>query len=149
MRFETLQAAGSGLRGPERRVIAVLRAGFAGRAALEALNAELREALGSARTESCLAGFAEMREIFRRHGWHAPVILPEDAQGWSEDELSLARFVLAASEQQREVALAEASFLVSPLGLMPLLEAGVRAGLPLLCEECRARLALQGPTGRV
>ncbi|GGB00612.1 hypothetical protein GCM10011324_08610 [Allosediminivita pacifica] len=136
------------MRGPERRVIAVLRAGVAGGTALEALKQDLGEALGAGRAAACLAGFAGMRDIIRRHGWHVPVVLPEDAQGWSEDELSLARFVLAASEQQRDVALAEASFLVSPMGLLPLLEAGMQAGLPLLCEECRARLALQGPMGR-
>ena len=54
--------------------------------------------------------------------------------------MTVARFVMAATEQRREVALAEASFLVSPVALLPLLTAATRFGLPLLCAECRMRV---------
>jgi hypothetical protein len=128
------------LRRPERRVIALLRAFRAGDAALAALRSGLGEILGPVRAASCLDGTADLMALLDRHGWHRLTVLPETAEGWSEDELAVARFVMAATEQRREVALAEASFLVSPAALLPMLTAASRLGLPLLCEECRARV---------
>ena len=139
MRPDHLIAAGA-LRGPERRVIDCLRAFASGPEAQEAFWNTLCANIGAARARGCLMAFEVMQDILRRHGWHPPMVLPPTAEGFSEDEMALARFTLAATEQRREVALEEASFLVTPLGLLPLLDAAARFGLPLLCEDCKARL---------
>ncbi|MBN9885950.1 hypothetical protein I6N89_01480 [Pelagibaca abyssi] len=104
------------------------------------LEAALADVLGTARARYCVGGFEQLMALLHRHGWHAPLILPADAQGVSDDERSLARFVLLASEQDRDLALAEATMLVTPQAILPLVAAGERMGLPLLCEECRERL---------
>ncbi|SDY58743.1 hypothetical protein [Citreimonas salinaria] len=128
------------MRRPERRVIAVLRAWAAGPAMLDVLWDELCGTIGESRARSCLIAFFELRSLLDHHAWRMPVLLQEGAEGYSEDELAIARFVMAAAEQRREVALAEAEFLVSPLAFLPLLQAAARFGLPLLCEDCRARV---------
>lgn len=138
MRHDAIEAGH--LRGPERRIIGLLRAWAVGPPAQAAAWQELCALLGPARASDCLNGFEAMHALLHKHGWRGLTILAVGAEGWSEDELAVARFVLAATEQQREVALAEAGFLVSPAALLPLLAAATRCGLPLLCAECRARI---------
>ena len=140
MRHMTFDESGHGLRGPERRLIGMLRLWAEGPDEQVAVWNDLCASLGAARARGCLKGFEDMLELMRKHGWHRPVILPVGAQGYSEDETAIARFVMAATEQRREVALAEASFLVAPQAMLPLMHAAARAGLPLLCEDCRARV---------
>ncbi|MCC1491264.1 hypothetical protein [Cognatishimia sp. F0-27] len=140
MHQTSITATASSLRGPERRVIALLRAWHAGEAHQAAAWKDLCKSLGVARARGCLRAFEEMLALMDRHGWRCLTILPETAEGWSEDELSVARFVMAATEQQRDVALSEAAFLVRPSALLPLLTTASRFGLPLLCEDCRARV---------
>uniref|UniRef100_A0A2A3JNY4 Uncharacterized protein n=1 Tax=Alloyangia mangrovi TaxID=1779329 RepID=A0A2A3JNY4_9RHOB len=100
----------------------------------------MRDVLGFTRARACLRAFGDFADILTRHGWHGPLILPLDAQGISDDERAIARFVLTATEQDRELALAEATMLVLPAHILTLTNAAERVGLPLLCEECRARL---------
>jgi hypothetical protein len=135
------------LRQPEHRVVEVFRAWHAGSAARDRLWDTLCEAVGDQRARSCLLAFFDLRSLFDHHAWRMPVLLDPDAAGYSEDEVSIARFVMAATQQRREVALTEASFLVSPVALLPALDAATRFGLPLLCEECRLRV-FGGPDGR-
>ena len=78
--------------------------------------------------------------LMRLHAWHPPLILRPGAEGVSDDERNLARFVLLSAEQDREAALVEAMAIVVPQAILPLVAAGERVGLPLLCEECRDRL---------
>ncbi len=107
----------------------------------ETILADLRGSLGSSRARACLQAFEQMLALLTKHGWHSVVILRPTAPRYSADELSITRFVMAATEQRRDVAMTEASFLVSPDALLPLLCAGARVGLPLLCEECRSRIS--------
>ncbi|MCL3881533.1 hypothetical protein [Marivita sp. GX14005] len=113
----------------------MLRAWPTGPDAQVAVWNDLCVAIGHPRARACLQAFEQMLSLLKAHGWHAPLILAPDARGYSEDELSLARFVLAAAEQRREVALAEASFLVSPQVLLPFLCAASRVGLPLMSAK--------------
>ncbi|MGJ8603076.1 MAG: hypothetical protein ACSHXH_03045 [Marivita sp.] len=128
------------LRAPEKRVIALLRAWESGPEAQNRMWDDLCHSMGQARARACLQAFEQMLRLLRLHGWQALTILTEDTQGVSPDEASLARFVMAATEQNRDRALAEAGMLVSPTALLPLLCSASRFGLPILCEECRARL---------
>lgn len=136
MRHELFETLGPAMRAPEWRVVQMLRR----RNDLTRVEAALAEVLGAARARYCLDGFLQLMALLQRHGWHAPLILPADARGVSDDERSLARFVLLATEQDRDLALAEATMLVTPQAILPLVAAGERMGLPLLCEECRERL---------
>ena len=140
MQHMTFSKEEQGLRGLELRLIEILRFWDSGPEARETLWCTLSRHLGTVRANSCLEGFCDMMGLLRKHGWHTPTILPVSAQGYSEDELAIARFVMAATEQRRDVALQEASFLVSPQVLLPMLNAAMRTGLPLLCEECRSRV---------
>lgn len=133
------------LRGPERRVVQLLRGWQHGPDAQSALWNDLCRSMGAARARACLQAFEQMLSLLARYGWQALRILPVGTEGVSPDEASLARFIMAATEQRREVALAEAGFLVSPAGLLPLVCAASRFGLPLLCEDCRARLQAVPP----
>jgi len=81
-----------------------------------------------------------MLQLLAKHSWRPLTIMPMGTKGMTPDEAALARFVMASTEQRRDTALAEARFLVSPSALLPLLCAASRFGLPLLCEECRARI---------
>ncbi|SDG66874.1 hypothetical protein [Alloyangia pacifica] len=126
------------LRPAEMRVVQLLRLWRADDEAGAQLL--LRDALGFTRARSCLRAFGDLAELLTRHGWHGPLILPQEAQGISDDERAIARFVLTATEQDRELALAEATMLVTPAHILTLTNAAERVGLPLLCEECRARL---------
>lgn len=134
------------LRGPERRVVAILRAWDCGPAAQSDIWSSLCRSIGQARARSCLQAFEQLRRLIRKHGWKTLHILAPETPEVSADEADLARFVMAATEQDRDIALAQATFLVSPTGLLPLLCAASRFGLPLLCEECRARIL--GATGQ-
>ncbi|MCR8548792.1 hypothetical protein M4578_13220 [Salipiger sp. P9] len=136
MRHAYVEATGPAMRVPEWRVVQMLRQ----HERPDRLEAALADVLGPARARYCLDGFARLLALLRQHGWHAPLILPPGAQGVSDDERSLARFVLLAAEQDRDLALAEAATLVTPQAILPLVAAGERMGLPLLCEECRDRL---------
>ncbi|MFW2545458.1 hypothetical protein ACN2XU_22750 [Primorskyibacter sp. 2E107] len=140
MRYSDIEKSDTGLRGPEQRLIAMLRLWSQGPKEQDAAWRDLARRLGARRARACLKGFEDMLDLLHKHGWHVPMVLSPEATGYSEDELALARFVMAATEQRREVALAEASFLVSPAALLPLMTAASRAGLPLLCEECRSRV---------
>ncbi|WP_439121905.1 hypothetical protein [Marivita sp.] len=133
------------LRGPEKRVIALLRAWKSGPDAQRDLWDELQGSMGPARTQSCIQAFEQMLRLLGTHGWHRLAVLSVGTNGVSSDEALVARFVMAATEQRRETALAEAGFLVSPAGLLPLLCAATRVGLPLLCEECRSRILPKSP----
>ena len=128
------------LRGAEKRVIAMLRAWHTGEDAQSELWMDLVASLGETRALSCVKAFEQMLGLLAKHGLRALTILPDETKGISADEAALARFVMAATEQRRESALAEAVFIVSPAGLLPLLCAASRFGLPLLCEECRSRV---------
>ncbi|MCR9109750.1 hypothetical protein [Marivita sp. XM-24bin2] len=128
------------LRGAERRVVAILRAWTAGPDAQIAIWEDLSGSLGEARARSCLQAFEQMLGLFKKHSWNALTIMPVGIKGLSQDEAAIARFVMAATEQRRETALAEASFIVSATALLPILCAASRFGLPLLCEECRTRI---------
>lgn len=133
------------LRGPEKRVISLLRAWQAGAEAQSDIWDDLHASLGETRARSCLQGFEHMLQLLRTHGWQQLSVLPIGTKGASSDEAAIARFVMAATEQRREAALAEAGFLISPAGLLPLLCAASRVGLPLLCEECRSRILPKVP----
>lgn len=128
------------LRGAEKRVIAVLRAWHGGDHAQNDIQADLIASLGEARATSCITAFQQMLDLLAKHGLTSLTIMPVDTKGISQDEAALARFVMAATEQRRDSALAEAVFLVAPAGLLPLLCVASRFGLPLLCEECRSRI---------
>jgi len=128
------------LRGPETRVISLLRAWRSGPDAQADMWSDLCRSMGPARARACLQAFEQMLKLLNKHGWQALAIMPMDTKGMSSDEASIARFVMAATEQDRETALAEATFLVSHTALLPLLCAASRFGLPLLCEDCRARI---------
>ena len=144
MRYSDIRQSDSGLRGPEKRLVAMLRLWAEGPEAQEAVWRDLCKRLGAPRARACLQGFEVLLGLLKKHGWHAPLVLGPGATGYSEDELAIARFVMAATEQKREVALAEASFLVSPAAMLPLMTAATRVGLPLLCEDCRARVMGRG-----
>lgn len=127
------------LHGIEGRVIAMLRAWQEGAAAQADICTDLTDTLGPRRAAICLAGFEQVLALLQAHGYAAPKILSPHADEVSPDEVALARFVRAATEQRREEALADALFLVGPCGLLPFLGAAARFGLPLLCETCRLR----------
>lgn len=128
------------LRGPEKRVIAILRAWQNSPQQQAEIWDDLCRSMGEPRARACLQAFEQMQTLIARHGWQALTILPPDTKGISADEAAVARFVMAATEQDRDAALAEAGFLVSAAALLPLLCAASRFGLPLLCEDCRARV---------
>ncbi|WP_292288976.1 hypothetical protein [Marivita sp.] len=128
------------LRGPEKRVVAILRAWQHGPDAQADIWDDLCRSMGDPRARACLQAFEQMQSLLDRHGWQALTILSPETKGISSDEASVARFVMSATEQDRDTALAEAGFLVSPAALLPLLCAASRFGLPLLCEDCRERV---------
>lgn len=128
------------LRLVERRILHVLRALQAGPAATGAIRDELEPTLGGARTARLLDAFSEFLGLVARHAWVAPVILPPASRGYAQDELTLVKIILDATEQRREQAWVEASFVVSAAALLPLLGCAERGGLILLCEECRMRV---------
>ncbi|WP_226622350.1 hypothetical protein [Alloyangia pacifica] len=125
------------LRPAEARVVRLLRLWRDNDEATAQL--ELRDALGFTPARACLRALGDLADLLTRHGWHGPLILPVAAQSTSDDERAIARFVLTATEQDRELALAEATMLVLPAHILTLANAAERVGLPLLCEECRAR----------
>ncbi len=126
------------LRPAEARVVRLLRLWRENDEATAQL--ELRDALGFTRARACLRALGDFADLLTTHGWHAPLILPPGATGLSDDERAIASFVLTATEQDRDLALAEATMLVTPIHSLTLTNAAERLGLPLLCEECRARL---------
>jgi hypothetical protein len=128
------------LRSAEIRVIALLRAWNTNLDAQTEMWDDLKTSMGEARARSCLQAFEQMLQLLAKHGWCPLTIMPMETKGMSPDEAALARFVMASTEQRRDAALAEAGFLVVPNALLPLLCAASRFGLPLLCEECRARI---------
>ena len=136
MKHEKFDPAEPGLRGPEWRAAKLLRKSHDP----DGLRADLLPILGSARTGYCIGGMTELLILLRRHSWHMPLFLRPGATSVSEDERSLARFILLCAEQQRDEAMAEAMMMVTPQAIVPLVSAGERMGLPLLCEDCRKRL---------
>ncbi|SNR37985.1 hypothetical protein [Puniceibacterium sediminis] len=130
----------SDLRLAEARLVAMLRLWGEGAAGQEQVWNGLCAVLGSNRARNCLSAFEDVLRLLRRHGWRALTVLPSEVTRLSEDEAVFARFVLTATEQDRDTAYLDASFLVSPAGILPLILAASRAGLPLLCEESRCRL---------
>lgn len=140
MRHTPILLPDKDLRGPEKRVIALLRAWRSDPGAQTDLWNDLSRSMGPPRARACLQAFEHMLDLLAQHGWHAMTILSPGTKGISSDEASVTRFVMAATEQDRDTALAEAGLLVSPAGMLPLLCAASRFGLPLLCEDCRARV---------
>ncbi|MBU2959724.1 hypothetical protein KO516_02565 [Citreicella sp. C3M06] len=136
MRHEYFERSGVALRPPEWRIVRMLRT----RDDIAAIETELAANIGDARAEQAIDGFLQVLALLEQHGWHAPLILRPGARSVSDDELNLARFVLHCAEQDRDTAMAEAMMLVAPQAILPLVAAGTRLGLPLLCEECRDRL---------
>ncbi len=130
----------SDLRLAEARLVAMLRLWHDGEAGREELCKVLCTVLGDVRAQGCLAAFEDVLELLRRHGWRALSILPSEVARLSEDEVAFARFVLTATEQDRDAACLSASFLVRPGAILSLVLAASRLGLPLLCEESRCRL---------
>lgn len=128
------------LRSAEKRVISLLRAWNTGAEAQQDMWEDLATSMGDLRAKSCMQAFEQMLGLLNLHGWQKLAIMPIGTKGVSPDEAALARFVMASTEQRREAALAEAEFFVSPAGLLPLLCAASKFGLPLLCEECRSRI---------
>ncbi|KAA8606184.1 hypothetical protein AL036_15650 [Salipiger aestuarii] len=105
----------------------------------DALWHDLSRRIGPTRADQALAGFSRFMNLLRTYGWHTPLTLCPGARSVSEDERALARFVLHCAEQDHDSATAEAMMLVAPQAILPLVAAGERLGLPLLCEECRER----------
>ncbi|MDO6584221.1 hypothetical protein Q4543_01705 [Salipiger sp. 1_MG-2023] len=136
MRHEHFERSGVALRPPEWRIVRMLRT----RDDIGPIEAELAANIGDARAAQAIDGFLQVLAMLGQHGWNAPLILRPGARSVSDDELNLARFVLHCAEQDRDTATAEAMMLVAPQAILPLVEAGTRLGLPLLCEECRDRL---------
>ncbi|WP_299787177.1 hypothetical protein [uncultured Marivita sp.] len=133
------------LRAPEQRVVTMLRAWQNGEAAQAEVWTSLCRSMSTGRARSCLQAFEHMLMLLRKHGWKPLSIHPADHAQASADEADLARFVMAATEQERDLALAQATFLVSGSAILPLLCAASRFGLPLLCEECRLRVLSPPP----
>lgn len=129
------------LRGPERRLVELLRLWTAGREGMGAAWSALAADLGPARARACLTGLEDVLAILRRAAWTAPGIAAPGDVGLTADEEFLAGMVMAAAEQRREAALERALFVVRPEAILPLVLAASRLGLPLVCAECRARLA--------
>lgn len=148
MQHTAIYLPASNLSDPEWRIVQLLRAWKSAPDSQNAVWNDLCLTLGTARARSCLQAFEQMLALLHKHGWQTFRILPDGADGISPDELSLARFVMAATKQDRDTALAEATFLVSPNGLLPLVCAASRFGLPLLCEEYRKRLRAVTPVSR-
>ncbi|WP_340688920.1 hypothetical protein [Salipiger thiooxidans] len=136
MRHEYFKTVGPALRVPEWRIVQMLRRQHEA----DRLEADLAGAIGLERARACVDGFAQLMALMRLHAWHPLLILRPGAEGVSDDERNLARFVLLSAEQDREAALVEAMAIVVPQAILPLVAAGERVGLPLLCEECRDRL---------
>lgn len=128
------------LRLAETRLVSMLRLWGEGAAGQEQVWNGLCTVLGSDRARNCLMAFEDVLRLLRRHGWRALTVLPSEVTRLSEDEAGFARFILTATEQDRDTACVDASFLVSPAGILPLILAASRLGLPLLCEESRCRL---------
>ncbi|MDU8912740.1 hypothetical protein [Aestuariicoccus sp. MJ-SS9] len=127
------------LRPVERAFVTMVRQWRAGADGQQIVWNDLAVRLGPARALETLL------QLIDTHGWRALDILDPDAPAFSADEADLARLVMMATEQDRESALAEACFVVRPAVLLQLLIAAERVGLPLLCADCRARVA--GQTG--
>ncbi len=130
----------SDLRLAEARLVAMLRLWNEGAQGQEQVWNGLCAILGSNRARSCLSAFEDVLRLLRRHGWRALSVLPSEVDRLSDDEAAFARFVLTATEQDRDGACLDASFLVRPEAMLPLVLAASRLGLPLLCEESRCRL---------
>ena len=99
-------------------------------------------ALGAPRARACLSAFEAFLGHLARSAWMPPALNMPGAETLTDDEDAICRIVTAASEGLREDAILHASFLVRPDVLLPLVHAAERTGLPLLCAECRARLAI-------
>ena len=138
MQHSPIVLSESDLRPTERRVIRILRAWQSGADAQVSVWNDLCSTIGQARARASLQAFEQMLRLLGKHGWRKLSILPVGTEGISADEADLARFVLAATEQNREAALSEAGFLVSPAAWLPLVCAASRYGLPLLCQDCRS-----------
>lgn len=140
MHHTPIRLSESELRRPELRVVFLLRAWQGDIETQADVWNDLCRSMGQARARACLQAFEQMLGLLVKHGWQTLTVLPQDTDGVSADEAAIARFVMAATEQRREAALAQAGFLVSPAALLPLVCAASRFGLPLLCEDCRARV---------
>ena len=137
---ETRPLTLSDLRMAEARLVAMLRQWRFADNRQEQVVESLCAMLGETRARACLRGFEDVMGLLRRHGWRPLTLRQPGSAQVSEDETAFARFVLLATEQDRDVAWLEGSFLVRPEGILPLILAASRVGLPLLCEESRCRL---------
>lgn len=129
------------LSGPEKRLLSMLRLWRLGPEAQERVWSDLADALGPPRARACLSAFEAFAGHLARAAWMPPAVNAPETGALSGDEDAICRIVAAAAEGLREDAMLHASFLVRPDALLPLVHAAERTGLPLLCAECRARLA--------
>ena len=130
----------SDLAGPDRRLLILLRLWPRGPEAQARAWDDLCGALGSARARGCLSAFEDLRGRLWRSAWVAPLVAAPEDERLTPDEEAILTVVRLATEGDREAALEHAMFLVRPEALLPVVLAAERAGLPLLCAECRARL---------
>ncbi|SFE32340.1 hypothetical protein [Roseivivax sediminis] len=130
------------LTAPEARFLSMLRHWPLGPESQALVWADLAAELSPPRARACLSAFESFSARIARAAWTAPQVYAPETDALSPDEDALCRIVDAAARGAREEALSHAVFLVRPEALMPLLHSAERTGLPLLCAECRARLAL-------
>ncbi len=130
----------SDLRLAEARLVVMLRHWRFSDNGQEHVAGSLCTILGEVRARACLRGFEDALGLLHRHGWRPLTLRQPGSTLVSEDETAFARFILLATEQDRDVAWLEGSFLVRPDGILPLILAASCVGLPLLCEESRCRL---------
>lgn len=130
----------SDLRGPERRLVGMLRHWALGPDGACTVWTDLAADLGPARARACLSAFEDVLALIRRSAWRMPDLGAPGDDAVTADEDGICRLVMAATESDRDEAMMHALFLVREDALLPLVLASSRLGLPLLCAECRARL---------
>lgn len=129
------------LTGPEAQLLSMLRLWRLGPEAQQEVWTDLADALGPPRARACLSAFETFVSHLFPATWMPAAVNEPNSETLSADEDAICRIVMSATEGEREEALLHASFLVRPDALLPLVHAAERTGLPLLCAECRARLA--------
>ena len=136
---QTTERSVDDLRPPEARLLVMLRLWHLGPEAQAILWTELNSEIGALRARACLSAFETLHEVLTKHSWQALAFGDPQAQILTRDEDDILRFVMAATEQDRDMAMLLASYLVRPEALMGIVQTAMRCGLPLLCSECRAQ----------
>lgn len=142
---QTTERSVDDLRPPEARLLAMLRLWHLGPEAQAIIWTELNSEIGALRARACLTAFEDLHKALARYSWQALSFGHPQSQGLTRNEDDILRFVMAATEQDRDMAMLLASYLVRPEALMGIVQTAMRCGLPLLCSECRAQ---QRPTCR-